>query len=333
MKILLIANYRSAVGGISGQVKLLREKLAAENHEVCLFNTKKSNALRMLLPFQLLWQGRDKDIYHIHGCSFAGFFPIVLGMIVGKIMRKKVIVTYHGGGAEEFFARYPRLIKTIFRRADHIIVLSDYLKRVFDKYQLDTEIIPNIIEVKPEHYLARTAFKPVMITTRSLNAVYDIKTAIKAFALVKQSQKDAILYVVGRGDQETELKQFVAAAEIKDVTFTGYVENEKIYEYLNKADFWCNPTTKDNMPVSLIEAINAGLVVVSTNVGGIPFMVEHKRSAWLVAENDDRAMAEGILFLLAHQDVCKTMVANARETLRNYRWESIRESIMRLYER
>lgn len=331
MKVLIIANYRKAVGGISIQVKLLQEKLRAENVDVDLFNTKKANIIRVFMPFQLIVKGAAKDIFHIHGCSYAGFFPIVLGVMVGKLLRKKVIVTYHGGGADEFFSAHPKFIRFILKRADHIIVLSEYLKNVFRKFELDTEIIPNIIEMKPADSLARAAFQSRMITTRSLEAVYDIKTVIKAFVLVKQNYKDAVLYIVGRGKEEAELKKFVAETEIQDVVFSGYVANERIYEYLSKADFWCNPTTKDNMPVSLIEAIHAGLVVVSTDVGGIPCMVEHKKSAWLVDKGDDQAMADGILFLLAHQDICKTLAANAKATLRNYQWEHIREKILNIY--
>ncbi|MCJ7482986.1 MAG: glycosyltransferase family 4 protein [Thermodesulfovibrionales bacterium] len=309
----------------------MKEKLEAENIEVALFNTKKPNILRVFLPFLLLSAGRRYDIFHVHGCSYAGFFPIGLGVLVGKLLKKKIIVTYHGGGAEKFFSLHQKLIKYVFTRADHIIVLSEYLKNIFAKHGLNTDIIPNIIEMEPGNYRARTAFKPVMITTRSLEAVYDLKTAIEAFALVKCKYNDAMLYVVGTGREELALKKYVTEAKIRDVIFTGYIENERIYEYLMKADFWLNPTMEDNMPVSLIEAIQAGLVVVSTNAGGIPFMVEHKKSAWLVDKGDSQAMGEGILYLLANPEICKTLVGNARSSLGNYQWEHIREKILSLY--
>jgi glycosyltransferase involved in cell wall biosynthesis len=85
------------------------------------------------------------------------------------------------------------------------------------------------------------------------------------------------------------------------------------------------------MPVSLLEAISAGLVVVSTDVGGISCMVEHKKSAWLFDKGDSEAMANGILFLLANPDICKTLISNARSTLCQYQWESNRKKVLNLY--
>jgi L-malate glycosyltransferase len=305
-KVLLIANYIKSRGGIAVQVELLMEKLTNEGNEVSLFNTKKSLFYRFfILPFQLIHAGKVKDIFHIHGCSYAGFFPIVLGVCIGRLLNKKIIITYHGGNASEFFAKYPRIIKFIFKQADKIIVLSQFLADEFLKYGIKTEIIPNIINKKGIDYLQRKYFFPQLITTRSLSSVYDIKTAINAFAIVQKKYINASLHIVGIGPEELELKKIVSEKGIQNVVFTGLVNNNEIYEYLKLADFWCNPTTKDNMPVSLLEAINAGLVIVSTNVGGIPYMVEHNKSAWLVNKGDSAEMAKGILHLIENQDIAQ----------------------------
>jgi L-malate glycosyltransferase len=332
MKILLIANYIRSRGGIAVQVEILKEKLAKEGNAVSLFNTKWNIFYRFLiLPFQLMYVGRKQDIFHIHGCSHAGFFPIVLGVLLGRILNKKIIITYHGGNAADFFAKYPRFISYIFKKANRIIVLSRFLAEEFSKYGIETEIIPNIINKNGSNYIQRKYFSPQIVTTRSLSSVYDIKTALNAFAIVQKKYVNATLHIVGAGPEESELKKMVVEKDIKNVVFTGRVDNNEIYKYLELADFWCNPTTKDNMPVSLLEAINAGLVIISTNVGGIPYMVEHNKSAWLVNKGDAYEMANGILYLIENPDKAQSLIINARATLQQYDWESIKGRLFQLY--
>jgi len=67
-----------------------------------LFNTKDNIFKRLFIPIRLIIKGRDYDIFHIHGGSFLRFFPIIVGVTIGKMLRKKIIITYHVSGLEEF---------------------------------------------------------------------------------------------------------------------------------------------------------------------------------------------------------------------------------------
>lgn len=331
-KILLIANSERNIGGIVVQVNLLMQKLRSENKRVSLLNTKGLFFYRLFLPVKLFMYGKNVSIFHIHGCSKLGFFPIVLGTLMGRVMRKKVIVTYHGGGADEFFKKYSSFIRFIFSKVDEIIVLSRYLESIFLKYGFKTHVIPNILDIKESHFVERQLLKPRLITTRTLNPVYSIETAICAFELVQKRYPEASLIIVGSGTNEDKLKMLVQQKALKNVLFTGAVKNEEIYNYLKEADFWCNPTTKDNMPVSLIEAINAGLAIVSTNVGGIPYMVEDKKSAWLVEKADFQEMSNGVIYLLENQEMAKKLIHNAKLSLYQYEWKYIKNKLIEVYE-
>lgn len=329
-QILLIANYKS-VGGIAVQVKLLIEKLKSEKVNVTSLNTKGNFLYRLTLPFKLIICGWHSNIFHIHGCSNLGFFPIVLGTLIGKLLNKKIIVTYHGGGAAEYFAKHPLFIRFIFKRADKIIVLSKYLEKIFMQYGFTTHIVPNIINTNESQFVKRPTLSPKLISTRTLNPVYDIPTLIHAFEIVQKKYPDASLTIVGSGQDEIDLQKLVKDKALNNVYFTGVVNNEEIYHYLKNADFWCNPTTKDNMPVSLIEAINAGLVIISTDVGGIPYMVEHKKSAWLVKKGDFKGIADGIVYLLENQNTTQSLIYTAKSTLYQYKWAYIKEKLADIY--
>ena len=110
-KVLIIANYQPSVGGISVQIDLLHKYLNSEYGYIAdIFSLKGSIVKRIFLILKLLITAKKYDVLHIHACSDRGFLPAIVGAYVGKICRKKIILTYHGGGADAFFARKINLV-------------------------------------------------------------------------------------------------------------------------------------------------------------------------------------------------------------------------------
>ena len=110
MKLLFVCNYKYGVGGISGQVDLLQEKLRKEGHVADVFSTKAPNWKRMLMFPKLRRVAKNYEVIHVHCCSNWGFLPAVMGVSVGKRLGKRVVLSFHGGDGEMFFDRYPRLV-------------------------------------------------------------------------------------------------------------------------------------------------------------------------------------------------------------------------------
>ena len=101
------------------------------------------------------------------------------------------------------------------------------------------------------------------------------------------------------GPREHALEQLAAGLGMTDaVTFIGRLDNEAIAAVYDSADIMINPSLADNMPISVLEALASGVPVVSTNVGGIPYLVEHEKTAMLVPARNPEAMANAILSLL-----------------------------------
>ena len=332
-RILYVTNYKPGKGGISGQVDYLMHFLPdGKEYSADIFSTHGSVFQRMIFFFSLLFRVRKYDMVHIHGCSGYGFLPIVYGMIVGKLWRRKVIVTYHGGGAEAFFARHPRWVRFWLMKADERVVLSGFLKAIFDKYGISSCIIPNVVELKDDVFVERKVILPKFISMRHLRDLYNIPCILRAFECVQKHVPEAELVLLGDGDKRKELESYVVEHGLKNVCFIGQVPNEKIGDYLQKSDVMLSSPKEDNMPVSLLEAFSAGLLVISSNVGGVPYMVEHGRTGLLFASDDDMAMAEQMLWALSHQDECLQMIRNAKEEVKKYSWEVIGEQIKAIYE-
>lgn len=332
-KVLIVANYVHGLGGISGQVDCLLANLSLDGRvDTSVFSTKGSMAKRVWLFFSLLLKANKYDVLHIHGCSYLGFLPVVYGVIAGKLWRKRVVVTYHGGEADEFFSKYPRWIRFWLKKADERTVLSGFLKAIFDKYSLPSQVIPNIVNVQDYQFVAKKELRPRFISVRHLKELYNIPCTLRAFGRVQKQIPESELILLGDGEQRGTLEMMAKEMGLYHVTFVGQVPNEKMWDYLSSNDIILSSPRADNMPVSLMEAFSAGLLVISSNVGGVPYLVEDGKTGLLFDSDDDQAMASQMMWALSHQKESLQMIANARKKIEMYSWDNIKEKIIGLYE-
>ncbi len=331
MKILLICNYKPGVGGISGQVDLLQKYLRSEGHSADIFSTKTSVLRRLLLPLQLLREARGYDVLHIHCCSGWGFLPAVVGITVSRWLKKRIVLTYHGGGGEKFFDEHPRLVHHFLTRTDANIVLSGFLAKIFDKHHIPYTIIPNIIELDDSQFRIRETIRPRFICTRAHEPLYNIPCILKAFQLVQKEIPEASLTLVGDGSEHENLMKLSRELNLNNVIFTGKVDNHEIYRQLDLANIFLSSPTIDNMPVSVLEAMNAGLLVISSCVGGVPYMIKNNSTGLLFESDNHEELAQKMLWAVANQSVTKSIIQQAHSAVGNYRWENIKEKLYSVY--
>lgn len=330
-RVLLVANYKSGIGGISVQVNSINEKLIEENIKSEIFSTKGSILFRFFSIFRLLVVGRKFDVFHIHGCSYLGFFPIVVGCIIGKILKKKIVITFHGGDANDFFAKHTKFVRFFLTKSDENIVLSGFLGEVFDKYKIPYIVIPNLIELSKNTFKQRDKFEPNFISVRSLRKLYNIECILKAFAEVQSTYTNAKLQILGDGNYRDKLEEYAKELKLKNVDFIGQVSSDDIYKHLSKADVFLSSPYVDNQPVSILEAFNAGLLVISSNVGGIPYMIKDGETGLMFGSNNCKELAEKMIFAIQQQDISKRMVLNAYNELEKYTWQEIKYKLLKLY--
>ena len=331
MNVLLICNYKPKVGGISGQVDILQKMLQADGHTAEVFSTKAPLLRRMLLPFKLKSKGKDFDVFHIHCCSNWGFLPAVVGVSVGRRLGKRIVLTYHGGGGKKFFDRHPKLVRHFLTRTDANIVLSGFLAQVFEKHGLPFVTIPNILELDDSRFRQREMLQPNYICTRAHEPLYNIPCILRAFRKVQSIRPEATLTLVGDGSEHENLVRMAEELGLQNVTFTGRVANEDIYTYLDHADIMLSAPTVDNMPVSVLEAMNAGLLVISSKVGGVPYMVKNNNTGLLFDSNDSDALASKMLWAIGNQTIARTIILQAHKAVSLYRWENIKDKLYTAY--
>ena len=126
----------------------------------------------------------------------------------------------------------------------------------------------------------------------------NVALAIDAFARIRRVQPDATLTLAGSGSLEQSLRDQVERLGLSGVTFRGAVDNAEMAALYDAHDVYVNPTDADNMPISVLECLAAGVPVVSTNVGGIPDLLAHGEDGPSGAATDPDALAAAALSLL-----------------------------------
>lgn len=332
-RILFISNYQSGVGGINSQVDLLNSYINQEiNFESKIFSTKGNPFKRCWKFLQLLLIVGRYDVLHIHACSYWGMLPVFFGVIAGKLNSKKIVITYHGGEAEKYFAKHAAFVQRWLCRADVVIVLSEFLKDIFDQYSIPCTVIPNIVKLQTISTNQKQVVSPRFISIRHLEPLYNIHCILQAYEQVTKIYPNATLDILGQGSQRIELESYVQEHNLNGVKFLGQVSNEKIYEYFTQASIMISAPKIDNMPVSILEAMNVGLLVISSKVGGVPYMITHRKTGLLFESENVEQLVEQMLWALEHSEEVKQMIGQAQADVQKYSWENVRPQLMKVYE-
>ncbi len=241
------------------------------------------------------------------------------------------MLTYHGGGGEKFFEKHHKLVHHYLTRTNDNIVLSGFLAGVFDKHQLPYSIIPNIIELDESSFRLRETLRANYICTRAHETLYNIPCILRAFQKTLTKLPEASLTLVGDGSQHAALVQMVNDMELRNVTFTGRVDNQKIYHYLNLSDIFLSSPTVDNMPVSVLEAMNAGLLVISSCVGGVPYMIKDGETGLLFENDNSDQLAKKMIEAVENQATVNDIIIRAHNEVKRYRWDSVKEQLYTAY--
>src|SRR5581483_10305348 len=193
----------------------------------------------------------------------------------GKLYGKKVVINYRSGEAADHLTRWPSAVRTL-RWADRIVVPSAYLADLFARFHLPATVVFNTIELERFRYRERRPVRPLFVSARLLEPLYNVSCTLRAFALVQQRYPEAQLTIAADGSARHKLERLARELNLRHTRFIGKVDYQQMPDVLDAADIYLNANDLDNMPSSLIECMAAGLCVVSTNAGGIPYIITHE---------------------------------------------------------
>ena len=272
------------------------------------------------------------DILHVFSASYFSFIlaptPAIL---VGRLYGKKVLLNYRSGEAEDHLQNWPGTTRPILRLVDAIAVPSGYLVDVFAQFGLTAKSIFNFVDTDRFRFRERRPLRPIFLSNRNLVPLYNVGCVLRAFAMIQEKYPDSRLLVAGDGSERDELEQLTLDLNLRNVDFLGRVDHEQMADLYASADIYLNSPNIDNMPGSIIEAYASGLPIVTTNAGGIPYIVSNRVTGILVPKGAHAEMAAGALCLLADDEFAAKLAEGAHNECRKYTWTAVRPQWLKLY--
>lgn len=317
MRILLVTSLPPPRAGMSLQGQYTLNILRDLGHKVRVFKINHRYivkvVLAILLPVIIPIMGFLTNRVVIFSVSTGSFYFYTLPILIySRLTGKPSILFFKGGIIEKYLKRFP-IIRHIFKLADRVVVPGNFLKDVLSKYGILSSIMPDIIDTT--HLTINKNFKEgaYFLITRSLNPTYQIDVAIKAFHKVKHKLEGKKLIITGDGPERKNVEGLIRELELEDdVILRGECNADEIGELLSNAFALLNTSYYDNYPNSILEAFYTRVPVLTTNAGGIPYIVNDRINGFIINKGDTYQMAKEIMKMVKNKDQIENIVDNAK---------------------
>jgi len=323
-----IGNKLSKHGSITTVMETLGNLLTSEGYTVTFASSQKNSVLRLFdMIITTIYYSRSIDYVLLDTYSTLNYWYAFTISQTCRILKLKYIPILHGGNLPSRINNNPNCSELIFNNAYCIVAPSEYLYEIFSKkYSKGLVIISNFIEINNYPFFLRNFEVPKVLWVRSFNSIYNPKMAIQSLAELQKEFPKAELTMVGPDfyNYRNECELFAKELNVI-VNFTGRLTKEEWISLSKKHNIFINTSNFDNMPVSVMEAMALGLPIVTTNVGGIPFLLKDQENAILVQSSDYVAMSNGIKKIFLNQDFRNLLIENSRKKAETFDWEVVKK--------
>lgn len=351
------------IGGIEIFTMELASELAKSRHDVTVVTTKdpgqpfasyyngfkvirfppacKTPIICTAIEYERVFQIIKKekpDILHIMSLSNGW-----IGLIIKKFLGINYIL--HGAG-DDLYSKYrfkELILKTSIPEAESCFSLTKNMDIIIRKMNpKSTAIVPNAIRISKFDGLSKQQCRQDLGIPENAIIVIYIGRMIKNKGLdyliesiVEIPDKEVQFWLVGGGDYLSELKLRANKLSIYDerIHFTDTISNNDVPRYLVAADIFVLPSLTEGMPMSIIEAMAAGLPIVATEVGGIPEFVLNGKNGIIVPPYNSEELSRAILELIENDDLASRMSMNNKTKAQEYDINCIAKQIILIYER
>ncbi len=323
--IIYIDNFLTAHGHTPTTGEVLTKLFEKNGYAVIRAGTKKGKPARLAEMLGIIAKNRQAVVLIATYSTSAFYFAWAAAQLC-RLLGIIYLPCLHGGNLPNRIKNNPILSRQVFGHSRTNIVVSGYLQNAVQAKGWPSVLIPNNININAYPYLHRAAVRPRLLWVRSFHNIYNPGLAVKLVADLLQTYPDAMLTMVGP-DKDGSLAECKKLAEELGVTgiihFTGRLTVQEWVELSARHDIFINTTNFDNLPVSVIEAMALGMPVVSTNVGGLQYLITHQVDGILVPPGDAGAFAAQIEYLVNNPTATSAISTQARSEASRYSEEIV----------
>lgn len=282
---------------------------------------------RMLDTVYTIYHNRKKysiAIVPLYG-GFNSYLWAKISIVLLKWLQKKVVVIVHGGSIPQRMQVNAKKYIHLLNNVNAVVCPSNYILKSLEQYGINATLIENVLPLDKYIFQKKTVLKPALFWMRTFEDIYNPIMAINTLIELKKTYPDATLVMAGhdRGMLQQTKNYAISHNVINSVQFVGYINDEQKNYYAKECDFYLCTNKIDNAPVSLVEMMALGLLVVTVNSGGIPYMVTDGVNGLMVNYNNATAMANKISWAIHNTDKAQTIMYNAKNYTKQYAEEAV----------
>jgi len=283
------------------------------------------------------------DIIHCHGDVIEAFF---LGLL-GLFLRIPVVLTIHGGLNKKLI--YQILAPKMFSFIKRFIVVSEDIKLDLLSLGIRSEKVEvissginfnfflgcdNLPKVRIRSELGIPTDVTVIVSTGRLHPVKGYRYLVDSVKLMNNDKK-FLFIIVGDGPKRDEL---LALAKDMPIRFVGEKPSTDIVKYLHSADIFVLPSIElpgqaEGTSTSVMEAMAAGLPVISTDSGGTKYLIKDGENGFIVKQKNSEELAKAIQKLLDNPELRKKMGETNQEKAKEKDWSVIAQRVYEVYKK
>ena len=244
-------------------------------------------------------------LLHVHIASDASFWRKACFIVPARALGVPYVLHMHGGDFGRFYAERcgplaKRFLRRVYREAEVVIALTGEWREAIRAVVPEARVVvvPNPVEI-PRAPAAPDAAAPRVTYLGVVKEAKGVYELLRAWPAIVAAHPKARLTLAGSGEIERARALAEALGVAASVELPGWTGGEAKARLLAGTTVFVLPSHFEALPMSLLEAMAAGLPVVATRVGGIPDALEDGRDGVLVAPKDEAALAREIDALLA----------------------------------
>jgi glycosyltransferase involved in cell wall biosynthesis len=293
----------------------------------------------LLRLLALLLHGQAK-VVHLHVSSRGSFWRKAVFIWLAKLWRRRVIFHLHGGGFRDFIeglSPLPRaLALATIRCSDRILCLSSPVQEWLQALVpgVPVEWWPNPV---PVHLFALESDtqdrEPVLLFLGALVPAKGLRDLLQAFTMLHSLHPEALLVIGGVGPERAALQQEAVALGLQNaVKFEGWIDTPEKTAWLRRARILVLPSHLESQPMVLLEAMAAGAAVVSTDVGGVPDLVQTDEHGLLVPVRQPEKLAQALVHAWVDAGARQRWASQARQrVMERHGADQVGRSLRRMY--
>ena len=296
-------------------------------YEIKMISDKKNKIFRLIdIVYNIVRYRNQTKLILIDTYSTSNFYFALISSALARTFKISYIPILHGGNLPTRIKKSTKLSNFIFKNAFINISPSKYLQEYFKNNGYKVKYIPNNIDLSEYEFKLRENIKPKLLYVRAFHKIYNPFMAIEVFNKLLKKYPDAELCMVGPDKDGTleEVKDLARSYNILEkIKITGKLAKNEWIELSKEYDIFINTTNFDNQPVSIIEAMSLGFPIISTNAGGLPYLIDNNKTGIIVNKKDISSMLKNIIKILENNHYAKELSTNAREASTEFNWIEI----------